>query len=138
MKKKGATCDYNAARDEAILQAYRRHALACERIRVCEIAEKVAATPGCRFYVSEERALAVVSAMIRGTGDMTRMKDSKRRMFVEIYRRVEALRRQRPRSSLISLVSEVVNSPAPELYLSPRYVYDRITSMINSRRKWKI
>ncbi len=137
MKKKGATCDYNAARDEAILQAYRQHALAGDRIRMCEIVEKVAATPSSRFYVSEERALAVVSAIMRGVDDTVRMKDSKRRMFIEIHRRVEALRRQRPRSSLISLVSEVVNSPAPELYLSPRYVYDRLTSIMNSRRKWK-
>ena len=135
MKKKGSICEFNIARDEAILGAYRRHADMCDHIRLVDMAEKVAATPCGRFYVSEERAKAVVSQLIKGNDATAGMNESKRRMFSEIHRRVARLRRDRPRSSLSALVSEVVNSPAPEMYLSPRYIYDRLITIINSRIK---
>lgn len=64
--------------------------------------------------------MAVVSAMRKGKPILDTMRPTKREMFQEIYRRVDALREKYPDSTLFDLVMEVVNSPAPKFYMRPR------------------
>ena len=50
------------------------------------------------------------------------MKPLTREMYIEIFHRVDNLRRQKPDTPLCDLVFQVVNSPAPKFYLTPESV----------------
>lgn len=134
MKKAGNKCDFNSARDAAIMRAFRAAARCTPIYNYDILAREVASSPCERFWVSEERATIVVSEIIRGVDSLSSMLPTKRRMFEEIYRRVLHLRSHRQNSPLGSLVAEVVNSPAPEFYLSPRYVRDLICQSLKLQR----
>lgn len=124
MKKKGAVCDYRDERDAAVLAAYRDEVAKASRIMMDEIVRIVSARPSHRFWVSEERAELVVRSMMKGMDALDGMRDTKRRMYEEIYRRVSRMREEKRGISLNHIIFEVVNSPAPEFYLTPRYVRD--------------
>lgn len=126
MKKKGNNCEFTRERDAALMAAYRQELSETGATSLENIAAGVARRPSSRFWVSEERAVSVVSAMLRGLDVTGNMHPSKRRMYEEIYRRIKIVRSREPDSSLVSAVSEVIYSEAPEFYLSPRYVRDRI------------
>lgn len=131
MKKTGNYCEFAEERDAALMAAYRTELMESDDVSLCRISEGVARRPCPRFWVSEERAVAVVSAMMRGINVTEKMHPSKRRMYDEIYRRILAVRARRPGSSLASAVAEVIYSDAPEFYLSARYVRDRIILIRN-------
>lgn len=95
-----------------------------------EIFRLVADSPASRFWVSEERAAIVVSAMVSGK-PLPRMRPNKREMFEEILRRYLVLRDSNPDKSLYELVSVVVNQPAPKFYLTPRTVGEFIYRIKN-------
>jgi hypothetical protein len=50
--------------------------------------------------------------------DLSGMNEERRRMYSEIYRRVRAALQKDPERCIYHLVFEVVNSPAPEFYLT--------------------
>lgn len=131
MKKTGNYCEFAGERDAALMAAYRTELMESEDASLNRISEGVARRPCSRFWVSEERAVAVVSAMMRGISVTERMHPSKRRMYEEIYRRTLAVRARKPGSSLASAVAEVIYTDAPEFYLSARYVRDRIILIRN-------
>jgi hypothetical protein len=91
-----------------------------------------------RFYVSDERAVRVLSWMMNGDERMERMMPKRREMFHEIYRRTMALRAQHPGSSLTELVRRVVCRPAPEYYLTPKSGYMILRQMRRRRRSEKM
>lgn len=82
--------------------------------------------PAQRFWVSEERACAVVSAMMRNISTLDGMRGAKRRMYREIYRRVLMARKQNPEATLVDIVAEVIEQEAPEFYLEPMTARDII------------
>lgn len=131
MRKKGSEFEFKAERDRAICLAYRQALRAVESIYMPEVMSAVVRQPCERFYVSEERAAIVVSSMMRDPSSISGMRGERQRMFGEIYRRVMELRAQRPRRSLASMIREVVNSPAPEFYISPRYAQNLISKTKN-------
>lgn len=131
MKKKGNKCDFSSDRDAELRSVYREVMSTSEIISIGEASDRVAASPCSRFYVSEERAATVVSAIMRGVDALSGMNANKRRMFQEIHRRALSLIAARPRASLASVISEVIYSPAPEFYMSARYVRDRLTFLQN-------
>lgn len=125
MKKPGCKIDYAAARGEEVKRAFRK-AWECAASMVSGYqpdVEHVAAVavkfPASRFFVSEERAAAVVSQMIRGEGATDGMRESKRRMYGELLRRVNQLRAKQPNAPLVDLVASVIYEPAPEFYIEP-------------------
>lgn len=126
MKKTGNICDFALERDAALMAAYRQEIDENNPASLSRIAEGVARRPSSRFWVSEERAVAVVAAMLRGEDVTSGMHPSKRRMYEEIHRRIIAVIARSPGASLVSMVAEVIYTPAPEFYLSPRYIRDRI------------
>lgn len=139
MKKTGNTCDFAEERDAALMAAYRRELRESDHVSLDSISEGVARRPCSRFWVSEERAVSVVSAMLRGINITERMHASKRRMYDEIYRRFLIVRSRRPTASLVSAVAEVIYTEAPEFYLSPRYVRDRIIlNRSKSAKSWNM
>lgn len=135
MKKTGNISDFAEERDAALMAAYRQELTETRATSLDSIAAGVAVRPCSRFWVSEERAVAVISAMLRGRDVTATMHPSKRRMYEEIYRRTMALRARRPHASLISVIPEVIYSEAPEFYLSPRYIRDRIINARNLTEK---
>lgn len=135
MKKTGNICEFVRERDADLMAAYRLELKENNPNNLAQIAEGVSHRQSSRFWVSEERAVAVVSAMLRGENVTAGMHPSKRRMYEEIHRRILEVSGQRPGASLVSMVAEVIYTPAPEFYLSKRYIRDRIIIARNRKEK---
>lgn len=118
MKKKGSKFEYEQQRDDELVRAFRSAMTHCAVIRKTNIYKVVSRMPASRFWVSEERATIVVSRIMQGD-DLADMRPCKRRMFMEIYRRVMTLHRERPEAAVYDLVFDVVHQPAPEMFLTP-------------------
>lgn len=113
--------DFIRQRNDDIMRAYRQQLRQASYVVMPEIFQKVADSPSCRFWVSEERAAVVVARLLAGK-PLSCVHDNKREMFREIYRRFLLLREQFPRKSDLELVTIVVNQPAPKFYLTARTV----------------
>lgn len=103
MKPFGATSLYARHRVAYIMREYR-------------LCQQIATQPAPRFYVSEERAAIVVSAIIHHRR-VPAMNPLKHAMYAEITRRARAEMRRHPSLSLTDTVARVVCQPAPSLYL---------------------
>jgi hypothetical protein len=130
MKYFGSILDFTKERNEDLLRVYREQLARASYIVMPEIFALVADSPARRFWVSEERAAIVVSAMLAGK-PLPKMRSNKREMFEEIYRRFLILRSEHPKKSVYELVTAVVNQPAPKFYLTPRTVGEFIYRMKN-------
>ena len=117
LKHFGSKCDFNSQRDQDLLRAYRHELAICDSIHMEKIAKRIAISPSCRFWVSEERALNVVNSIRQGK-TLDSMRPTKRRMFTEIYNRFMTMLDANPDASPTGLICKVVNSPAPEFYMT--------------------
>lgn len=126
MKPVGSILEFTRQRNEDLMRAYRHQISRARHIRMFDIARALVNMPAARFWVSEERAAIVVSAMIAGRDLPSNMRPTKCEMFSEIYHRVIRLRKRRPSAPLFDLICEVVNSPAPKFYMLPRSAMDII------------
>lgn len=131
MKSFGSVLAFTRERNAALLKAYREQVDAASFVRLNEIGEKIVNSPSPRFWVSEERAAAVVSAIMRGNPVLETMRPTKREMFEEIHRRVMALKEQHPDWHLCQLVFNVVNSPAPKFYMEVSSALERLFKIHN-------
>ncbi len=131
MKSFGSVLAFTRERNAALLKVYREQVDAASFVRLNEIGEKIVNSPSPRFWVSEERAAAVVSAIMRGKPVLETMRPTKREMFEEIHRRVMALKEQHPDWHLCQLVSNVVNSPAPKFYMEVSSALERLFKIRN-------
>lgn len=131
MKSFGCILAFTRERNAALLHAYRQHVASANVIRLNEIGVRIVNSPSPRFWVSEERAAAVVSAIMRGRPILDTMRPTKREMFEEIHRRVLALKELHPDWRLCELVYEVVNSPAPKFYMEPSSALERLFKIRN-------
>lgn len=134
MKKKGAVMEFSAERIEDLMSVYRSYIRQCDFIRMPDVYENIVNMPAKRFYVSDIRAALVVASIQRGENVLKEMRESKRKMFKEIYNRVIALKDKEPKLSLSQLCAIVVSQPAPEFYLTPGTAKVMICK---ERRKWK-
>lgn len=134
MRKTGSNFEFKKERDNAVVETFRRLAAQCTHIRMPQLMERLVMEPCARFWVSEERATIVVAAMMRGEEATTGMGSSKRRMFAEIFKRVKALRAENLTCPLVRLVRMVIDSPAPEFYLTPRSAQNILSEMKGGRR----
>lgn len=130
MKYFGSILDFTRERNADLMRVYRNKLAEASTIVMPVIFALVAESPASRFWVSEERAAIVISAMAAGK-PMPRMRSSKREMFEEIYRRYVALRERHPDRSVYELVTTIVNQPAPKFYLTPRTVGEFIYRIKN-------
>ncbi|MBO4785730.1 MAG: hypothetical protein J5510_01535, partial [Prevotella sp.] len=120
MKYHGCILEFTDQRNEELMRAFRMAIDKSDFIDIAEISEMVVNTPCSRFWVSEERAMVVVAAMLKGKPVLNFMRQTKREMFKEIFARVITLRKEHPKAKLFELVMKVVNSPAPKFYMRPR------------------
>lgn len=133
VKSFGSILTFTSERNEALLKVYKEHIGAASFVRLDEIGEKIVNSPSPRFWVSEERAAIIVSAIMRGKPVLETMRPTKREMFEEIYRRVIALKGKHPNWHLCRLVFEVVNSPAPKFYMEASSALERLYKIRNGR-----
>lgn len=131
MKSFGSILAFTKERNNALLMAYRRELRNTKKILLRDIGERIVNSPSPRFWVSEERAASVVSALLRGKPVLLSMRRSKREMFEEIHRRVIGLKEKHPGKTLITIVRSVVNSPAPKFYMEPSSAIERLFKIRN-------
>ena len=130
MKYFGSILDFTKQRNADLMRVYRDRLAEASIIVMPVIFQLVADSPASRFWVSEERAAIVISAMAAGK-PMPRMRSNKREMFEEIYRRYLIMRKDYPDKSVYELVTKIVNQPAPKFYLTPRTVGEFIYRIKN-------
>lgn len=119
MKKKGSVVEFTPQRDKELLKAFRNQLHLLGEVPLQEIFTRAAMSPASRFWVSEKRALIVISRMFKGDRILS-MNSKKKEMFYEIFRRVKATRDEEPGITLTEAIFRAVNSPAPEFYLTPK------------------
>ena len=118
MRKKGAKNVLAAEREAELLAEYRRQLTSCSAIQLYGLLQSIVKSPCSRFWVSVERASAVLSRMEKGGVLPRSMTAERRRMYEEIARRVAVLREGGRGEALTVLVREVIEQPAPEYYLT--------------------
>ena len=133
MKKKGSILEFTHKRNDELMEAYIGAMNQFGRIDVRDVAKRMVGTPCSRFWVSEERALAVISAMENGRPLPERMRKTKKAMYAEIYRRVKALRVRSPWLTLRDIVTAVIYQPAPCFYMNPRSAMEIIYRIRSGR-----
>ncbi|MDE7402683.1 MAG: hypothetical protein K2M87_04640 [Muribaculaceae bacterium] len=135
MKKPGNTSDFIEQRDKELYAAFLEALKNPECKSLAEMHELAANTPCSRFWVSEQRAALVVSEIYRFGADKA-LADAfpqRKRMYLEIFRRVVQLRSQKSELCLLHAVAEVIEQPAPEFYLTP--LSSKITIYKIARRR---
>lgn len=110
--------EYSQERSNDLMRAYDEYISSCDYIRMPDVYRAIVNMPSARFWVSDKRANTMVSAIMRGTVDLSTMRPLKREMFEEIYRRVVELRKSKPQLSTFELCSIVVAQEAPKFYLT--------------------
>ena len=118
MKKRGSKVEYAEARISELMRLYREYTSSCRHISLPDVYSHIVDMPSKRFWVSGIRAAVVVSAMIRGEDVLSKMRQSKREMFQEIYARVVKIKETNPSISILDICERVVEQPAPKIYLS--------------------
>lgn len=131
MKSFGSILAFTQERNAALLKAYKEQINAVDYVILNDIGEKIVNSPSPRFWVSEERAAAVVSLIMRGKPVLETMRPTKREMFIEIYNRVMALKATHPDWALNRLVCAVVHSPAPKFYMEVSSALERLFKIRN-------
>ena len=126
MKHHGCILEFTDERNDELMRAFREAINKRTYINITEISEEVVNMPCSRFWVSEERAMVVVAALISGKPVLDAMRPTKREMFQEIYHRVMNLKKQSPKASMFELVIKAVNSQAPKFYMTPRSAMETI------------
>ncbi len=116
----GCVLEFTHERNKELMRAFRQTISKSKHIDITEISETIVNMPCSRFWVSEERATVVVAALLKGKSILNGMRTTKREMFTEIFNRAIALQQQYPNETLTTLVTRVVNSPAPKFYMKPR------------------
>ncbi len=119
MKKKGSTSDFKVERDKELLEAFKSQLHLLGQIETGKLFVRASEMPASRFWVSEQRAGVVLSKLQRGD-KLEGMNPKRREMFLEIYHRVQDLMRDNPGMKRTEAIFRVVNSRAPQFYLTPK------------------
>lgn len=119
MKKKGSVVEFKEQRNKELLRAFRNQLSNLGELPLRELFDRASHSPASRFWVSERRAMMVMSKMLKGD-NLSSMNPKRREMFQEIFRRVKRILEEQPGISLIEASFRAVNSPAPEFYLTPQ------------------
>ena len=128
MKKPNCKCEFANQRSELLLKNFRESISRQSRISAAKAFHEAATCPAPRFWVSEARATRIIGLMLKGENVLSGMHSKKQEMYREIYKRVRSILDRNPGMPLGDVVFEVVNSPAPESYLTFRYAGKLISS----------
>lgn len=159
MKKQGSTSDFISQRDQELY----RHYVALIRnasgeINLREIYREISEKPASRFWVSEERASAIIGhmeavnrkrvkaglppfdlsnpktrAMVESIAFGSKILPKRAEMYREIYARYLKSRALHPESPISHIVAEIIEQDAPSFYLTPSAAKRIITSLRRAR-----
>ena len=132
MKQHGSDFELKTERTNDLIRAYYELLKKRQYIRNYEIYKDLVNMPSSRFWVSDDRATIVIYSMLKGD-KLLKMRQTKREMFQEIYRRVMSLRESDASLSLFECVCIVVRQPAPKFYITPVSATIYITK---AKKKW--
>ena len=135
MKKKNCKCEFASQRSELLLKNFRESIARQSKISAMRAFREATETPAPRFWVSEARATRIINMMMKGTDILESMQTEKRKMYVEIYKRVMKLKEENPGMALGDAVFEVVNQPAPRFYLAAVSAKNLINKAKRENRK---
>lgn len=131
MKCQNAISDFSKERSRELLLRFREKIATQSKLTAKRVFAETAQTPASRFWVSAERAANVIYCLEKGDRVLDNMLDEKREMFLEIYRRYLEMRKVYRDATVIELVGEIVNQPAPRHYLSA----ERVRSLVNQEKR---
>lgn len=131
MKYIGCFLDFTDERNDELMRVFREIISQTDFINIEKVSEMLVNTPCKRFWVSEYRAMSVITSLLKGKNVLKTMRPTKREMFKEIYDRVTELQKKQPEKPLFELVVKVVNSPAPKFYIKPLCAMDIIYKIKN-------
>jgi len=132
MKHQGSKIQHNDVRDKELRRLFSKYFNEGLNPGDIRFYQQIVKTPASRFWVSEDRAAEVISKMLRGE-DIGNMYKEKQRMYREILRRTEEKLATEGARPIYHVVFEVVNSPAPEFYMSPATANKIISNMRRAR-----
>lgn len=131
MKKQNSVSEFTRERNQVLLENFRSAIARQSRIAVIKAFGSAVAAPAPRFWVSEQRAAAVIGKMLAGEDVTKGMYEEKRKMYEEIFERFMEVKEQHPLRTIYDIVSEIVNQPAPSSYMSAY----RARNIINGERR---
>lgn len=120
MKHRGCILHFTHQRNDELIKAYRKAISSRKHIDISVVSEIVVNSPCSRFWVSEERALTVISAMMKDASVIDSMRPLKREMYKDIFDIVTQLRKEHPDMQLFDIVILAVNTPTKKFYIKPR------------------
>ncbi len=122
MKKKGCTSDFIPQRNSELRAAFFNQ----DAYSTADpVMQKTVKSPASRFWVDPERARDVISRMEKDPSSTKGMLPERQRMYKDLYKRYQEIRRQFPQHNKIEAVTIAIYAGAPEFYLSPsraRYI----------------
>ena len=121
MKKKNCRCEFASERSESLLKNFRASLAVQSQISAQKAFREAVDAPAPRFWVSEARAMRIVSMMMKGIDILDSMHPEKQRMYKEIFRRVMRIKENSPEIPLGDIVFQVINDPAPCSYITWQY-----------------
>lgn len=105
-------------RNEELLSKFKQQLEKGDYTHTQDLFTNASLMPASRFFVSEQRTLVVIHQLLRGES-IAGMNRKRRQMYNEIFVRVKYILHNEPECSIPNAVWRVVNSPAPEFYLTP-------------------
>lgn len=135
MKHLGSISDWKAQRYRNIMREYRKYVQLVSVVNMEECFDYISRQTAERFYISEERAFVVISAILNGKQITTN--PNRNAMFKEILVRVKKYMASNKGCGLKDAIFHVVNQPAPSFYITPGSIkmifYDARLSMKNEK-----
>lgn len=119
MKSFGSILQFSRERNADLLRALNESLGKVKGCSTMDIYKMVAESPAARFWVSEERAANIISILHKGL-PLPPMRENKKEMFMEIYRRAQIIMESNPGLSIRKISYLVVHQPAPKFYMTPR------------------
>lgn len=121
MKKSNSKCEFSSERSELLIRNFRESLARQSKISAQRAFQDAVDAPTPRFWVSEARAMRVISMMLKNEDILEGMLPEKQAMYREIFRRVKQQKETHPDKPLGDIVFEVVNNPAPRSYIGWKF-----------------
>jgi hypothetical protein len=129
MKHKGSNFEFDDELCIELFKAFRK----VFSTTFNNVFQKTVKSESPRFWVTPSRATIVVREMLRGEM-VNDMRGNKKDMYTEIFKRVKVEIEKGDERTLPDIVTEVVEQPAPEFYITPQNARIKIK---RGRRLWR-
>ena len=129
--------DLRQLRDKDLFKAYEKtlkrlgkKATETKRIDILIMASNSQAQ---QFYISPYWAMHTVPAILRGE-DPNIKSPYRKELVIEIARRYKKLKQEKPDIPMMEAMEKIINTPAPQFYLSPKSVKIIFHNILKKKR----